>query len=70
MDWITSTKIPVGRTAKLVFDWLNLHAAAFFNALSTGMQALIDGILWLLLTPPPLVIVAIFVAVAFAIQRK
>lgn len=70
MDWITSTKIPVGRTAKLVFDWLNLHAAAFFNALSTGMQALIDGILWLLLTPPPLVIVAIFVAVAFAIQRN
>lgn len=70
MDWITSTKIPVGRTAKLVFDWLNIHAAAFFNALSTGMQALIDGILWLLLTPPPLVIVAIFVAIAFAIQRN
>ncbi|KFI32849.1 ABC transporter permease [Haematobacter missouriensis] len=70
MDWITSTKIPVGRTAKLVFDWLNLHAAAFFNALSTGMQGLIDGILWLLLTPPPLVIVAIFVAIAFAIQRN
>ena len=44
-DWVTDTKIPVGRTAKTVFDWLNANAAGLFDAISTGMEALIDAIL-------------------------
>ncbi|MBW6506271.1 MAG: choline ABC transporter permease subunit [Rhodobacteraceae bacterium] len=70
MDWLTAYKIPVGRTAKLVFDWLKAHAGGFFDGISNVMQALIDGILWLLQTPNPLVIVALFVAVTFALQRN
>jgi hypothetical protein len=30
------TKIPVGKTAKALFDWLNLHAAAFFTSCPQG----------------------------------
>ena len=70
MDWITSTKIPVGRTAKQVFDWLNLHAAPFLNGLAAVMQALVDAFLWVLLTPPPLVVVGVFMAVAWLLQRN
>lgn len=70
MDWLTAYKIPVGKTAKLVFDWLKAHAGGFFDAISNVMQALIDGILWLLQTPNPLVIVALFVGLTWLLQRN
>ncbi|NCU20242.1 choline ABC transporter permease subunit [Candidatus Falkowbacteria bacterium] len=70
MDWIDIPKIPVGKTAKLVFDWLKLHAGAFFDALADVMQALIDAYMWLLQTPPPLFIIAGFTAVTWILQRN
>ncbi|MGD9919300.1 MAG: choline ABC transporter permease subunit [Paenirhodobacter sp.] len=70
MDWLTANKLPVGKTAKIVFDWLKDNAGGFFDALAAAMQALIDGILFVLETPHPLVIVAVFVAITYALQRK
>ncbi|MBZ4022257.1 choline ABC transporter permease subunit [Rhodobacter sp. TJ_12] len=70
MEWLTDHKIPVGKTAKVVFDWFKENAAGFFDMLSTLMQALIDGILWLLETPHPLVIVALFCALTWFTQRR
>jgi glycine betaine/proline transport system permease protein len=70
MDWLTNNKIPVGKTASAVFDFLKNHFAPFFDAVSVGTQALIDGLLWLLQAPHPLVIVAIFVALTYYLQRK
>jgi glycine betaine/proline transport system permease protein len=31
MDWLTTTKIPVGASAKTVFDWLKANAAWLFR---------------------------------------
>ncbi|MDD8023632.1 MAG: choline ABC transporter permease subunit [Paracoccaceae bacterium] len=70
MDWLTANKIPVGKTAKIVFDWLKDNASGFFDALSALMQGLIDGILWVLQTPHPLLIVGVFVALTYALQRN
>ncbi|PTV97255.1 glycine betaine/proline transport system permease protein [Rhodobacter aestuarii] len=70
MEWLTDHKLPVGKTAKHVFDWFKENASGFFDMLSALMQALIDGILWLLQTPPPLVIVALFCALTWVTQRK
>lgn len=70
MDWLRDTKIPVGRSAKQVFNWLNAHAAPVTDAMAAGMEALIAAILWLLLTPPPLAIVAGFMALTYALQRS
>lgn len=70
MDWLTANKIPVGKTAKIVFDWLKDNASGFFDALSALMQALIDAILWVLQTPHPLVVVGVFVALTYALQRS
>ena len=70
MDWLTANKLPVGKTAKIVFDWLKDNAGGFFDALAAAMQALIDGILFVLETPHPLVIVAVFVAITYALQLK
>ncbi|MGH1354467.1 MAG: choline ABC transporter permease subunit [Thalassovita sp.] len=70
MDWITETKIPIGKFAARIFDWLQLHGALFFDGLSDALEALIDGILWVLQSPHPLIIIAIFAALTFAIQRN
>jgi len=68
--WLTGTKIPVGATAKVVFDWLKVHAAGLFDAIAAGLEGLIDGIQWLLQAPHPFVLIAVFAAVTWALQRS
>lgn len=69
-DWLTATKIPVGRVAKQAFDWLQAHATGLFDTVARLMQALIDGVLWVLQTPHPLIVIAAFVALTWVIQRS
>ncbi|SCY72877.1 choline ABC transporter permease subunit [Paracoccus tibetensis] len=69
-SWITDNKIPVGRTAKTVFDWLNANAAGAFDAISTAMNWLIGGILGALQAPHPLVFILLAVALTYALQRR
>ncbi len=67
---LVTTKIPVGAYAKLVFDWLKTNMSWFFDGLGAGMQAMIDGILWVLQTPPAFVIIAVFVIITWLLQRN
>ncbi len=60
MDWLTEHKIPVGAWAADLFDWLQRNGAAFFDALSDALDWLIEAILWVLQTPHPLIVVAVF----------
>ncbi|MFN3525190.1 MAG: choline ABC transporter permease subunit [Paracoccus sp. (in: a-proteobacteria)] len=68
--WITDNKIPVGRTAKSVFDWLNANAAWIFDAISDAMNWLIGAILGALQAPHPLLFIALTVALTYALQRR
>ena len=70
MDWPNIPKIPVGDTAELVFDWLKSNARWFFDGLSAVMDWLIAGVLWALQAPPPLAIIAAFVALTWTLQRS
>lgn len=70
MDWLTDTKIPVGKTAKRLFDWLQDTGEPFFDWLSWVMELLIDSILWILQTPHPLLVTTVFVAIAWGLQRN
>ncbi|MET4128299.1 choline ABC transporter permease subunit [Roseovarius sp. MBR-6] len=70
MDWLTEHKIPVGRWAEDFFLWLQDHGAAFFDGMAAVMEGLIDALLWLLQTPHPIVIIAIFVGLTWALQRN
>jgi glycine betaine/proline transport system permease protein len=70
MDWLTDYKIPVGKTAKAVFDWMNDNLGGVFDAISDALESMIDGILWLLQTPHPFVIIAIFVTLTWFLQRN
>ncbi len=70
MDWLTDNKIPVGPTARNAFNWLQDNGAWFFDGLEEGMRALVNAILWVLMFPHPLVLVAAFVALTWVIQRS
>ena len=70
MDWLTASKIPVGDAAEAVVDWLKDNAAGLFDALSDGLDALIGWVLWLLQSPPPFVLIALFVALTWGLQRS
>jgi glycine betaine/proline transport system permease protein len=70
MDWLTDYKIPVGKVAKTIFDWMKDNLSPLFDAISAVMDAMIAGILWLLQAPHPLVIVALFVALTWYLQRS
>src|SRR5690606_8453368 len=70
MDFLTANKIPVGRTARAIVDWLTANLAWFFDALATGMSAIIDAILFVLTAPHPLVTVLAFTAIAWVLRRS
>ncbi|WP_149755838.1 choline ABC transporter permease subunit [Roseivivax sediminis] len=70
MDWLTDYKIPVGDVAEIVFDGIRTHAGWLLDALARGMEGLIDGVLWALESPHPFVIIALFMALAYALQRS
>jgi glycine betaine/proline transport system permease protein len=70
MDWLTEHKIPVGKWAEGFFLWLQDHGAAVFDGMAAVMEGLIDALLWLLQTPDPLVIIAIFVGLTWTLQRN
>ena len=70
MDWLTGTKIPVGKSAKYAFEWLRENAEWFFEGFENGLSWLIDVVLSALNYPNPLIIIALFVALTWAIQRN
>ena len=70
MEWLTENKIPVGKAAASVFDWLQINGAVFFDALSDMLEAMIDAILWVLQTPNPFVIILLFVGITYGLQRS
>jgi glycine betaine/proline transport system permease protein len=70
MDWLESWQIPIGATAKIVFDWLKLNFKAGFKSFGNGTEDAIEGLTAILQVPPALVIVALFIALTWAIHRR
>jgi len=70
MNWLTDNKIPVDDGAEAAFNWLLINAGWLFDGLAAAMEWLIDAILWVLQTPHPLVIIAVFAGLTWVIQRN
>jgi glycine betaine/proline transport system permease protein len=70
VNWLSENKIPVGDAAEIFFLWLQDNAALFFDALSVAMEGLIDAFLWVLQTPHPLILIAVFVGLTWLFQRN
>ena len=67
---LTDHKLPVGRSAKLGFDWLKAHASPLFDAIAVALDRLIAGIQTVLEFPHPLVFTALAVALAWFLRRS
>ncbi len=74
MDWlitqISAHKIPLGAGAKVIFDWMKVNLNGLFDWISLILEGLIDGILWMLHAPPALLVIAVFVALTWVLQRN
>jgi len=70
VNWLLDTKIPVGKVAKAGFEWLRDNAEWFFDGFENGLSWLIETVLAILQYPPALVIVALFVALTWYLQRS
>ncbi len=70
MEWLLTTKIPIGKTAKFGFEWLRDNAEWFFESFEDSLSWMIEAVLFVLNYPNPLVIVALFVALTWTIQRN
>ena len=69
MDWLT-TKIPVGRWAADLFDWIQTNGRDVVRPVKAAVQAFVDAVEWLLQLPHPLLLIAIFVAITWLLQRS
>jgi glycine betaine/proline transport system permease protein len=70
IDWLTEHPLPIGRLIKLLVDYLNDHAAWFFNFVSLVVGTVVDGLVSILAAVPPLLLLLAFVAGGYALQRS
>ncbi len=70
IDAITGAKLPVGRSVAAAFDWLQDNFINAFDALEAGMRASIGALGSALQTPHPFIIMAVFCAVTWVLQRR
>ena len=70
MDWLTDNKIPLGKWIKSFVDFLNDHAAGFFNITSDVLGFLIEGLIALMQWCHPLALIALFAALGYGLHRS
>ncbi|MEL6961403.1 MAG: choline ABC transporter permease subunit [Pseudomonadota bacterium] len=70
MDWLTDNKLPLGKLIKVAVDWLNTNAAWLFDAVSSSLGFVIDGLIDAMQWFPPLALVVLFVGLSFWLHRS
>ncbi|KGM49751.1 choline ABC transporter permease subunit [Pseudooceanicola atlanticus] len=70
MDWLTDNKLPIGKAASAIFEWVRDNGEWALDALSVFMETLIDAILWVLQEPHPMIVIAVFVGLTWLLQRN
>ena len=70
LDWLTDNKLPIGKAASAVFEWVRDNGEWALDALSVFMETLIDAILWVLQEPHPMIVIAVFVGLTWLLQRN
>ena len=69
MDWLTTHKLPIGKLARRGIDFLTDRLGQLFDGISAVLQGLVDPLLWLLQTPPLLLIAAVAAITHFVHRR-
>ncbi len=68
--WVSSHKIPIGQAATVAIDYLKTHGRGFFNALSHGVRALVNGLTALLAAVPSWLLILLISALAWLLRRS
>ena len=63
-------KIPLGQHIAAFVEWLTQHGANYFDAFAEALEFMIHGVTSALTWFNPLVLIALFAALAHLIQRK
>lgn len=69
-QWIAGWKIPIGRWGREFFDFLTFNFAWFFDSIANGISAILGGLTNALLWMPPIVVVLLVAALAYALKRS
>src|SRR3546814_6972068 len=70
MDFLEQHKIPLGGWISDFVDFLNTHAAWFFNFISSVLGFLIEGLIDVLQAVPALLLIALLAGFAFWLHRS
>ncbi len=70
MEWITDYKIPVGPVAKQVVNWLTENFGWLFDGMALAMKGLINTLLFILGTPHPVFVIAVFALTGWYLRRS
>jgi glycine betaine/proline transport system permease protein len=70
MEWLEEHKLPIGKWAKAAVDWLTDNVQFIFTGLETVLEQVIVALLFLLQTPPAIVIVALVCALAWFTKKS
>ncbi|HEX2019209.1 MAG TPA: choline ABC transporter permease subunit, partial [Aurantimonas sp.] len=70
MEWLEDNPLPIGDYAEAFVNWLTDNFTFVFDGLTTGLGSFIGSILFLLETPHPFVVVAVFCAIAWFARRS
>ena len=69
-DAITGAKIPLGRSVANAFDWLQDSFIGFFDGMEMGLRQAVTLLSTALNTPHPIIMIALFGALTWVLQRK
>jgi glycine betaine/proline transport system permease protein len=71
-NWLVDDngKIRIGEWAKSFVDWLTSNGEWFFDRLASLLSHVIDGLLFVLQRPHPLIVIAAIAALAFWLRRS
>jgi len=67
---ILDAKIPVGRSVASGFTWLQDNFTGFFDGVEYGLRQGVEGLAAALIAPHPLILIAIFAGITWALQRR
>ncbi len=70
MEWLTDYKLPVGEYSQAVVKWLQANAKGVFDGINWVMDGVIEALLWVMITIPAPLMIAILVGLTWYLQRK
>jgi len=68
--WVASHKLPIGEGVTAAIDYIKAHGRGFFDALSSGVRAAVDGLTALLALMPSWLLVLALAALAWGLRRS